>query len=379
MKKPTAPAVGSCDCRRRTQPATKDTSPSGGLQTHRRTRAILTKVVNKQAEVKGGLESPLARIAEMKLLGRLLYRFALLLLVAFVGLTLAGAFYEPAVGPLPGGDRCLEVEGTTIRYRQAGTGRDILLVHGSPGSVEDWAAVWDRLATRYRVTAYDRPGHGYSGAGARGDTLAHNARVARGLIAVLGLRDVVFVGHSYGGATALRLAVENPPEVSAFVLVGARGYDDINVEPIYRLIAIPWLGTGFARVTGALIAPRIIREGIASSFDPNAAAMPEGFVEQRVGLWSQPTVAVAAALERVGLGTSLAEIAPRYPGIAKPVFIVVGDHDAKPLVSAARLAHEIPGARLVSLPNTGHYVQYARPGELLRVIDAAAASEAPDP
>ena len=45
--------MGSCDRRRRTQPATKDTSPPGRLQTPRRTRTILTKVVKKEAEVKG--------------------------------------------------------------------------------------------------------------------------------------------------------------------------------------------------------------------------------------------------------------------------------------------------------------------------------------
>lgn len=71
-------------------------------------------------------------------------------------------------------------------------------------------------------------------------------------------------------------------------------------------------------------------------------------------------------------------MAHRYREIVKPVFIVVGDHDARPLAAAPRLARDIAGARMVQLENTGHYVQYARPGELLRVIHAAAANEAPD-
>jgi len=305
---------------------------------------------------------------------RILKWFALLLAAVAAALTLLGLLYEPLAGPLGGDDGHVALDGEPIRYRQSGAGRDILLAHGSPGSIEDWEAVWETLARRHRVTAYDRPGHGYSGGFGR--SLAGNAAAARGLIAALGLRNVVFVGHSYGGATGLRLAIDDPPEILAYVLVGARGYGDINVDPIYRLVAVPWLGTGFARVCGALVAPSIIRRGIMQSFAPNQALMPEGFVEQRTRLWSQPKVSVAAARERVGLQRSLVEQVPRYSEIRKPVFIVVGDGDAAPLAAAKRLADDIPGARLVVLPDTGHYVQYARPAELVQIIDEAVAGAA---
>lgn len=307
----------------------------------------------------------------MTLLRSLLKWLAFLLGAVAAALTLVGMLPQPAQRAPPAGDRQLDVDGTTIRYREAGAGADILLAHGSPGSVEDWEAVWDELAARHRVTAYDRPGHGYSGSGGRRHSLADNARVAHGLIAALGLRNVVFVGHSYGGATALRLAVDDPPEIAAYVLVGARAYGKVNVDPIYRLVALPWLGVGFARASSALIAPGVIRSGIAQSIAPNDAMLPAGFVEQRVALWSQPKVAVAAALERVSLESGLAELAARYHSIAKPVFIVVGDQDAVPLAAAERLARDIAGAHLAVLPQTGHYVQYARPAELVQVIETA--------
>jgi pimeloyl-ACP methyl ester carboxylesterase len=312
----------------------------------------------------------------MALLRSLLKWLAFLLGGVTAALALLGALPQPPTPPAPAGDRQLEVDGTTIRYRQAGAGADVLLAHGSPGSVEDWEAVWEGLTARYRVTAYDRPGHGYSGSGGRRHSLADNARVAHGLVAALGLRGVVFVGHSYGGATALRLAVDDPPEIAAYVLVGARAYGRINVDPIYRLVSLPWLGVGFARASAALIAPGVIRSGIAESIAPNAAMLPAGFVEQRVALWSQPKVAVAAALERAGFERGLAELAARYHAIARPVFIVVGDKDEVPLAAAGRLARDIPGARLTVLPETGHYVQYARPAELVQVVAEAAAGAA---
>ena len=52
----------------------------------------------------------------------------------------------------------------------------------------------------------------------------------------------------------------------------------------------------------------------------------------------------------------------------KPVVIVCGEED-KNHEDALRLGREIPGARLVTLPRTGHYVQYARPDELAAIIE----------
>jgi pimeloyl-ACP methyl ester carboxylesterase len=48
--------------------------------------------------------------------------------------------------------------------------------------------------------------------------------------------------------------------------------------------------------------------------------------------------------------------------------IVCGEED-KNHEDALRLGREIPGARLVTLPRTGHYVQYARPDELAAIIE----------
>jgi pimeloyl-ACP methyl ester carboxylesterase len=56
------------------------------------------------------------------------------------------------------------------------------------------------------------------------------------------------------------------------------------------------------------------------------------------------------------------------------LFIVEGAEDRGSLDSAQRLSRDVPGAHLVLLPATGHYVQYARPDELIRTIDEAAAN-----
>lgn len=173
------------------------------------------------------------------------------------------------------------VGGTPIRYVQAGTGPDVVLVHGSPGSLEDWEPILARLSPRFRVTAFDRPGHGYSGGAERPHTPAENAAVALDLIRALGLRDAVLVGHSFGGAVALDLAIRRPAEVRSYVLVGAKSYPPVAGEPIYRAVTLPVVGRGLATALTPLMGRSRIDSGVRAGFGPNADAIPRDFVARR--------------------------------------------------------------------------------------------------
>jgi pimeloyl-ACP methyl ester carboxylesterase len=275
----------------------------------------------------------------------------------------------PRIPPGAAGRHVL-VGGTPIRYVQAGTGPDVVLVHGSPGSVEDWEPILPRLSPRFRVTAFDRPGHGYSGGADRPHTAAENATAALDLIRALGLHDAVLVGHSFGGAIALDLAIRRPPEVRSYVLVGAKAYPPVPVEPVYRAVTLPLVGRGLATALTPLMGQSRIDAGVRESFRPNADAMPAGFVARRQPIWTKPAVIEALSEERVGYGEALATMAPHYGEIRPPVVIVCGDEDHN-RDDAVRLGREIPGARLVILPHTGHYVQFARPDELAALIEGA--------
>lgn len=269
---------------------------------------------------------------------------------------------------------CLKVLGTSLRVAQSGAGRDLLLIHGSPGSLEDWQPIVERLAGSFRVTAYDRPGHGESALRPR-VSVADNAEVAAALIQVLGLEQVTVVGHSYGGAVALALALERPRHVEAYVSVGGallhtRGE---RIEASFRALALPLLGPALAR-----LAPRVgagqLEQGVRRAFRPNFDAIPPGFVERARALWLSPKVARTTARERVGIGPEQERtLTVRYRTIARPLLCVHGEADrivpARQSVEVARL---VPGAALRLLPDVGHYVQYACPDELAALLQGAA-------
>jgi pimeloyl-ACP methyl ester carboxylesterase len=310
-------------------------------------------------------------MALARALKKALLALAIALLAATAGLTLAGVTYRPD-DSIPEGleGKHVTVMGNPLRVLQKGSGPDVLLVHGSPGTLEDWAPVTAALAATHRVTVYDRPGQGWSGDEGDLHTYGYHAEVAHALIAALGLRDVVVAGHSYGGGTALALAVRRPPEVKAIVVVDAAAYRWLRApDPLYRIVAIPGLGTGVARVLGRRLGPPKVRAGLLAQF--RGPPPPEEFLAFRARVWTEPKVLRSIAHEVLLADPSLASISPRYPEIAVPTFVLAQKDDPGRREAAERLAREVPGARLTLLEGAGHYLQLEKTAEVVAAIEEA--------
>ena len=285
-------------------------------------------------------------------------------------LMIIGAFSTESL-QIPEGyeGRYIEIEGNRVRYLQKGKGRDVLLIHGLPGSLEDWRPVMDKLAKKYRVTAYDRPGHGFSGARGHEYNLEYNARIALLLCKKLKLRDVAVVGHSYGGSTAMTLALQNPPEIIGYITLGSPAFTVRRRPALYYLLRVPLLGRGISVVTRSLTGREMVRKGLATAIHPNEKAIPAGFLEERCFIWLQPGVSYTLAGEGLNLKGDLLKNVPRYETISKRFIIVHGkDDQLVALDNADRLNRSVSGSRLVVLNDTGHLIQYARPDTVVSLV-----------
>jgi len=121
---------------------------------------------------------------------------------------------------LPGfEERFAEVRGARVRYLVAGEGETLVLVHGLGGSAANWLALAPLLLPGRRVLVPELAGHGGS------DPLPAAASLNAYADRIAGLLDepAAIVGHSLGGAVALRLAIRRPELVRALVLAGAAG------------------------------------------------------------------------------------------------------------------------------------------------------------
>jgi pimeloyl-ACP methyl ester carboxylesterase len=106
-----------------------------------------------------------------------------------------------------------------LHYQQAGHGPDVVLVHGVTGDLSIWylCKAMQTLGARYRVTAYDLRGHGYSDAPPDHYTSADHSADLFALADALGIERATVVGHSFGGVIAMHAAVLAPERVEAVV------------------------------------------------------------------------------------------------------------------------------------------------------------------
>ena len=124
-------------------------------------------------------------------------------------------------------ERTVTVAGKPIFVSETGTGPPVVLLHGGgPGAsgLSNYSRNIEALAAHFRVVVPDMPGYGRSVKGvAHDDPFGYLADMIRGLIDELGIDTAHFVGNSYGGAAALRLALDTPHRVAKLVLMGPGG------------------------------------------------------------------------------------------------------------------------------------------------------------
>ena len=115
----------------------------------------------------------------------------------------------------------IAVEGRRVSYSERGTGASVVLLHAGAGSGRQWEKTGRLLEDRFRVIAPDLWGFGGT-EGWRGDqelTHDHQAQLVARVIEHLRAEPVHLVGHSYGGATAVRMMLHDGKLVRTAVLI----------------------------------------------------------------------------------------------------------------------------------------------------------------
>jgi len=114
-------------------------------------------------------------------------------------------------------------DGTTLFYKDWGTGPVVTFSHGWPPSADAWDSQMLFLGQQgFRVIAHDRRGHGRSGQTWGGNNMDQYADDLAELIAHLDLRGITMVGHSTGGGEVARyIARHGNDRVAKAVLIAS--------------------------------------------------------------------------------------------------------------------------------------------------------------
>lgn len=247
-----------------------------------------------------------------------------------------------------------------IAYRMSGRGPAVLLLHCTGGSSGQWKQMTQALEPDHQVIAVDLHGHGDSDSwpGHRALTLADEAAAAlAALDSVAG--PVHVVGHSYGGAVALRLALDHPERVKSLTLIEPvsfhllRGRGDSDRD---LFMEIGRVGLAISRAAGN----GDYHSGLARFVDfwnqPGAwAAMPPARQAQLTRQIGAVALNFWATLTDQSVATDLADI-------AVPTQVLAGEASPKVTRRIAQLvAVSIPDARLHCIEGAGHMLPLTHP------------------
>ena len=272
--------------------------------------------------------------------------------------------------------RFVTVNGVRLHYFERGEGAPVILLHGNVVTAEDFrtSGVLDLLARRHRVIAFDRPGFGYSDRPHGSAWSAHaQAELLSDALDVLEINRPVVLGHSWGAAAALAMALNHPDHVRGLVLLSGYYYPTLRADVLLSSPpAIPILGDllhySISPLLGKLLQPRLFK----GMFAP--LPVPASFT-----LGSAPNMSVrpgqirAASQDGVAMISSAISMRYRYQELTMPVVIMAGAKDGVVNVKQPHRLHaQIPHSNLLMVPGVGHMLHYAVPEKVAEAIEQAA-------
>ncbi len=272
--------------------------------------------------------------------------------------------YERAVSQF------VSVESARLHFVSNGAGSPVVLIHGNPGSCQDWTRLYGPLSEQYRAIAFDRPGHGHSNRpNHRQITVEIQAAMLREALDQLKVERPILVGHSWGAALALAYALDFPRDVAGLVLLAPAVYLSTDgVSFISKLPAMPVIGDLLNSIFTPLIAASLVRSDLKKAFAPDP--VPPHYLRSVLPEWTRPKKVKWYAIDDALLNQSLPSLSSRYAEIRAPLAILTGDSDliVPAKENAHRLHESLPRSGLHVLPQTGHQIPFTHPEAVIEAV-----------
>ena len=270
-------------------------------------------------------------------------------------------------------DRRITVDGVETQYLEAGAGPPLLLLHGHEQSAASWRWVISSLARTHRVLAPSLPGHGESGPAADGHVPGADLApfVAAFVVAVGAGMPIDVVGHSAGGAIALRLTLADPARIRTLTLVDSAGLGR-EVHPLLALDTLPVVGE-LAVMISRLPGGDLTRTSMSAAmlFAQPSRIPVEFFTEQHALARRPGQLETSTAMARALFGPHGQRqiLTDRLPELTTPTLIVWGARDYLLPVQQARAAVKLlPHGQLSVFPDCGHLPHVEQPGRFATVL-----------
>jgi 4,5:9,10-diseco-3-hydroxy-5,9,17-trioxoandrosta-1(10),2-diene-4-oate hydrolase len=272
-------------------------------------------------------------------------------------------------------ERNIEVDGLPIRYLTAGAGPPLVLLHGAGDNALDWRWVMPTLAATHRVYAPDLPGSPDSARPAADYSPAFFERIVAAFVDALEIGRATFVGNSFGGLIALRLALSEPARVRALVLVDSAGLGR-TINPVFTSVNVPGLIVAAIPFWRTQVGTYQRAWGRAALLFAHPTSAPHEWLAEQCRLALSPGYLEAhltALRAQVDPGGQREVLVDQLSLLRMPTLVVWGARDRVFPESHGRdAAAHLPEGSLAVIPDCGHMPHVecperfmAAPGEFL--------------
>ncbi|MEZ5351391.1 MAG: alpha/beta hydrolase [Bryobacteraceae bacterium] len=222
----------------------------------------------------------------------------------------------------------IDIGGMTIRYRQAGHGDPVLLLHGWGGSLESMDPIFNAITPYFRATSIDFPGHGQSSLPPEPWHVSDFLDLTMRFMDRMELQRPHIVSHSFGGRVTIKLAAQHPERAGKLLFTAGAG-----VKP--PLSAKQKLKRAAAKLK--FLAPAGLRERaapyLASSDYANAGAL-------------RPTLRHVVD----------EDLTPLLASVQSPCLLIWGDQDHETPPYCGETMHRLlPHNEYIVFPGAGHF------------------------
>ena len=248
-----------------------------------------------------------------------------------------------------------------LRYREAGDGPPLVLLHGSGPGVTGWRNFSGNVpvfAQHFRTLVLELPGFGVSDPAGDLHPMASAQTAVRDFVDGLGLGRVSLLGNSMGGFIATQFALDRPEQVEKLVTVGGAGVPLFSPSP----------GEGIVRLSAFVEDPT--RERLVEwlhSMVADRSLVTEEMIEERWAQATDPETLAASrrmygreALAAMAASAGDPEVVPAWARLGQvqaPTLVTWGRDDRVSPVDMALLPMRmLPRGELHVFPRCGHWV-----------------------
>lgn len=244
----------------------------------------------------------------------------------------------------------LKINGKKVFFTSLGSGKQLLILPGWMHDHSVWQHVQTLLSRNLQVTVLDFPGFGESENNPKIKDLNGYAHFLNKVIKELNLNDFVLLGHSFGGAVAIKtLALYPKLPITKLILADSAGIRHFHIKRIL----------GFLLATGG---KPIFSLPIIKTYTSQARRLLYGTLKEEDYLNAGPLKSVLSRVAKENLEGV-------FDKVNTPTLVVWGKKDnATPLEHAKIFNEKIKNSKLVVIKNATHFPFLEQPVEFCKIV-----------